>query len=270
MSKTVLKSSDPKRGDTLAALVNQQITIRYSRGVEDYVDQWQGDLKKFVNSEIAQFLGDLARQVFNQYADQRQPRFLRKQGYPPWKPLHRWHVKAKGHANYFYESGDLAHHFISSTQSKGLVSKTLGGYYLKRTESPDQRFSMEPNSGLERVKDLPKSMQKSFPAKKKDPQYLFRKVKIGHFQFSVFRKLTERALPELLIDKIVPPMDRQQNLKGTMESIPASLKLGLYKRHQVKFYRPLLIPYAKHWVKNYLVPTTQKWAQRKAIAEAKK
>ena len=278
MANNILKMEDKDRGAKVTLALQTQLSIYYSRGVENYKDNLQAQLKEYVDSRIDTFFSDLADEVFNRYDSPSQPRFLKAKGAKGWAALSRRHEKRKKHGRFFYETGTLKGEFnwLGKGNSATPVIKTLGGYYLKRKGNPQ---GFKSSGSYSSPFELRRTYGALFPTMKNNPEVFYRKVKLGTFSFSVFKILGSRQIPELLLDKLLPPMKRSERHWSTKknqwtiinESIPVSLKLGIYKqRYRVKFYRPTILPYAKHWVDKRLTPQATKWLQQKALNEGKK
>lgn len=278
MANNILKMEDKDRGAKVTLALQTQLSIYYSRGVENYKDNLQAQLKEYVDSRIDTFFSDLADEVFNRYDSPSQPKFLKANGAKKWKALSRQHEKRKGHSKFFFETGSLKSEFEWLGRGNGPtpIVKTLGGYYLKRK---DNRQGFKSSGSYSTPFELRRTYGALFPTMKNNPEVFYRKVKLGTFSFSVFKTLGSRKIPERLLDKLLPPMQRSErhwNPKKNQwtevnESIPASLKLGIYKgRYRVKFYRPVILPYAQHWVDKRLTPQATKWLQKQALKEGKK
>ena len=278
MANNILKMEDKDRGAKVTLALQTQLSIYYSRGVENYKDNLQAQLKEYVDSRIDTFFSDLADEVFNRYDSPAQPKFLAQRGAKTWKPLSKAHEKRKGHSKFFFETGSLKSDFKHLGKGNGLNStvKTLGGYYLKRKDNPQ---GFKTSGSFSSPVELKNKYAGLFPKMKNNPEVFYRKVKLGTFSFSVFKVLGSRKIPERLLDKLLPPMQRSERhwspkknqWTEVNESIPASLKLGIYKgRYRVKFYRPVILPYAQHWVDKRLTPQATKWLQKQALKEGKK
>lgn len=200
-------------------------------------------LSKLVNKKIDRMMREMAVSFIGQNT---MPGELAPFMDRTWAPLSKKHIQKKGGQTRFFEdTGDLRR---TLSQPKS-VSALFGGYSNKSARVAPNQSGFKVTRGQIENEILNVKTGKVVNWKNINQK----------LTFTVFGELSKRVVKETILD--APrgyKLTRPPTLRGEVLNDPISVKLGIYhKRRMRRYYRPLLNPFARYYVK-FVIPRTVK------------